>query len=284
VIRRVLVCASLLVACAGEPRPAAGLDDSGRPLPVGVQARRIVSLSPATTELLFTLGVGSRVVGRTRYDRDPEAALAVPSVGDGLQPNVEVVLAQRPDLVVFYHAAANTPAMARIERAGVPIVALRLDGLDDLVRGTRLLGVLLGVETRADSLVRDLEARLAALASPAGGGGAALLVWTDPPIVIGRSSFLSEIIERAGWANVFGDIQQPSSTVSIEVVAARRPDVLIGGASVLETIRSRAEWAVVDAVREHRLVALEGSAFTHPSYRAPEAIAEVRARLAAVPR
>src|SRR5256885_1513127 len=108
---------ALLAACSAGER--------GRPLARATPARRIVSLSPAITELLYALGAGDRVVGRTTWCDYPPEARAVASVGDGLNPNIEAVSARRPDLVVLYRATLNETAARPLERLGAAAVVLR---------------------------------------------------------------------------------------------------------------------------------------------------------------
>ena len=98
------------------------MDGLGRTVSIRQPARRIVSLAPATTELLFALGAGPRVVGRTRWCDFPAEALSVKSVGDGLNPNVEAVAATAPDLVVMYATAANATAIEQLTRLGIAVV------------------------------------------------------------------------------------------------------------------------------------------------------------------
>ena len=100
---------ALLAACTGRAAaPSLSVtDDWGRPVALAAPARRIVSLSPASTELLFRLGLGDRVVGRTHFCDWPPAALAVPDLGNGIEPNVEAIAARRPDLVLLYASAAE---------------------------------------------------------------------------------------------------------------------------------------------------------------------------------
>src|SRR5438045_9383085 len=110
-------------ACArGERAPAAGpavIDDAHRRVTLAVPARRIVSLLPSFTEMLFAIGAGDRLVGRTAWCDYPPAALAVPSVGDGIPPNVEAVAARRPDLVVLYPPGPHVTAADQPARLGV---------------------------------------------------------------------------------------------------------------------------------------------------------------------
>src|SRR5437870_5456324 len=116
-----------ITACArGEHVPVRGgiavTDDVGRRVTLAVPARRIVSLLPSFTEILFAIGAGDRLVGRTTWCDYPPEALAVPSVGDGMPPSVEAVAARRPDLVVLYRSGPNVTAAEQLERLGLRTV------------------------------------------------------------------------------------------------------------------------------------------------------------------
>src|SRR5437773_1383809 len=121
-----------VAACAGKERPAsqggiAVTDDAGRRVTLATPAQRIVSLLPSFTELLFAIGAGDRLVGRTAWCDYPPEALAVPNVGDGMPPNVEAVAARRPDLVVLYRSGQNVSAAEQLERLGIRTVLLDLN-------------------------------------------------------------------------------------------------------------------------------------------------------------
>ena len=105
------------------------MDDAADTVRLAAPARRIVSLSPATTELLFAIGAGDRVVGRTRWCDYPAEALTVPSVGDGLPPNTEAVLAQTPDLVLVYRSPQSAAALARFRAAGIAACSRSKDSM-----------------------------------------------------------------------------------------------------------------------------------------------------------
>ena len=112
------------------------VDDFGDTLvTTGPPRRRIVSLNPATTEMLFAMGDGDRVVGRTRWDTYPPAALAVADVGDGLRPNIEAVMATHPDLVVLYAANDDREAARRFRAAGIATLSVRNDRISGVSSG-----------------------------------------------------------------------------------------------------------------------------------------------------
>jgi iron complex transport system substrate-binding protein len=138
-----------LVACAGDaPRQGAStslaVDDFGDSIALGAIPARIVSLNPATTELLFALGAGPRLVGRTHWDEWPAEAIAVPDLGPGVRPNVEAVLAARPDLVILYASADNRPAAVRLRGAGIRTVSLKVDRIEHFERMAAIHGRVLG--------------------------------------------------------------------------------------------------------------------------------------------
>jgi iron complex transport system substrate-binding protein len=259
------------------------MDDTGHPVALSQPPERIVSLSPGNTELLFAIGAGDRVVGRTRWCDYPPGVDSIPSVGDGLNPNVESILARDPDLVVFYASPANELAIARLEQLGVATVSLQTDDLDDLERAAQLLGVITDQKATSDSLIEWLGVEIAALRASREPGPlptALMVAWDNPPIVIGNASFLSEVVELAGARNAFADVDRPSITVSMETIVERDADlVVIASDSGIPAWTGRPEWRAVPAVRDRRFVVVHGSEFNRPSFRAPAAIRRVRAAL-----
>lgn len=286
----------LFAACAcraGErdrSAPAVGTgvtDDAGRVVTLAAPPQRIVSLSPAATELVFALGAGGRLVGRTTWCDYPPEARAVPSVGDGLNPNIEAVAARRPDLVILYHSPLDQLAAARLAALGIPAVVLEQDRLDHLARAARVVGRLVGgrAEQTGDSIADALVA-LAARPAPPPRARLAFVVWDAPPVIIGRGSYLDELATLAGATNVFHDVRGASAAVALETIAARDPDVIAvvrdsaGEAAGPPAFLRRPEWQAIRAVRERRFVYLVGSLFGRPSPRAAQAVAELRRLLA----
>ena len=287
--------ALLLVALtACSPRPPAGgvsiTDDWGRTVALAAPARRVVSLSPASTEILFALGAGPRVVGRTRFGRWPPAARAVPAVGDGIEPNVEAVAARRPDLVVLYASALNRPAVAGLDALHIPVAVLSLDQTADVGRAARRLGTLTGTADAAESLMaafadslRAVEARAAA--QPGRRPRIYVDVQASPPITVGMGSYLSQVLAAAGAANAFADVRAPSAPVSLEAIALRDPDavlVLADDTTRPPDLASRPGWDAVRAVREGRILVVDANLYGLPGPRMPRAAADLVRRLAAL--
>jgi iron complex transport system substrate-binding protein len=284
-----MLIAGALCGCSSPPRASGVLsvvDDAGDTVALAEPARRVVSLIPASTELLFAIGAGPRVVGRTQYCDFPAAVRAVPNLGDGIKPSVEAVVAQRPDLVVLYNSGQNAAVAERLRGLGIPSLRINTDALSSVPRTARMLGRLTGHDQGADSLVQVFDTALANATrhSSARRPRVLLLVWEQPPMTIGRGSFLSELIERAGGDNLFQDVTASSGVVSIEAVAARNPDLILTAAEGPAAFASRPEWQVIPAVRQRRFLRVSGSEFNRPTPRAPAAIRELTAQLSRLSR
>jgi iron complex transport system substrate-binding protein len=278
-----------LAACrpAGAPFASAGLvDDAGQRVRPGAPPARIVSLNPTTTELLFALGAGPRLVGRSTACDYPAATAAVPSVGGGFPPAVEAVVGTRPDLVVLYHSAGNAAAAGRLRGLGIPVLRLRTDRLADVARAARLLGAAIGAGAAGESVAERLEKELAAEGAVRRESieplPTLLLAWDQPVIALGAGSFVSELLELAGGRNVFADVPAPSAPVSLEAIAERAPAVVLLVGSEIPGLERRPEWRALPAVRAGRLLRLTESSSNRPSPRAPAAARALRARLAAL--
>src|SRR5436190_21075358 len=181
-------------ACArGERARAAagvvGTDDARRRVTLAAPARRVVSLLPSFTEILFAIGAGERLVGRTAWCDYPPAALAVPSVGDGMPPNVEAVAARRPDLVVLYRSGPNVTAAEQLERLGVQTVLFDLNRLEELGPVARRLGRLTGQEAPAESLATVMDRVVSQPPPPAPSTQSLVfVVWDNPPSFSARGA------------------------------------------------------------------------------------------------
>jgi len=269
---RRLLLASLLAIVGCRPAP-------DRPATPPV-AQRIVSLAPSSTELLFALGAGGQVVGRTTWCRYPPAALQVTDVGDGLNPNIEAIAARRPDLVVLYRSQLNETAATQLARLGIPSVTLAQDRLEDIGRAARALGRLTGRQTAGDSIGAAMEALLRTPA-PAPIRRVAFVVWDNPPMIIGAGSYLDQLATLAGGVNVFHDLSAASATVSIETIVARNPDVILvlSDSTAPPAYSARREWRAIRAVREGRFIMLPADLFGRPSPSAPAAVAALHRML-----
>jgi iron complex transport system substrate-binding protein len=255
-------------------------------------ARRIVSLAPSLTETLFAIGAGERVVAVTDLCDVPPAARELPKVGGLTSSNLhlESVVAARPDLVVSV-GLNQEEAVAALRRLGIAVVVVPTDeGLGEVVAAVRRLGELSGRSAAAEALAGELERRLAAVDGALAGLPAAARprvyfeVWDRPLMTAGPETFLGEIVERAGGANVFADVRGRYVQVSPETVLARDPEVILtaqreGGPRGAADFAARPGWAAVDAVAAGRVHLLDGDLVSRPGPRAVEALERTAALL-----
>jgi iron complex transport system substrate-binding protein len=282
-MRRPVLCFILSILGVGCARTAGStgalllVDDAGDTVRLARPALRVASLIPATTELLFAIGAGATVVGRTTWCDWPPAAAAVANLGDGIAPNVEAVVGVRPDLVLLYPSARNALAVEQLRRFGIATLQLRTDTFDDLARHATLLGRATGRERETERLMARTDSALRAHDRTGTGGPRVLiLAWDQPPMTIGRGSFLHQVVTMAGGENVFADLTTPDAPVSLEAIVERQPDVILT-TSATPGFARRPEWQVIPAVRLRRFVTLSGSEYSRPSPRAPEAIRRLAA-------
>lgn len=279
------VAAAQALACnTGTQRVAkasmAERDDFGDTVDFARPARRIVSLNPVTTEVLFALGAGNRMAGRSHFDSYPAAALRVADLGNAMEPNVEAILGAHPDLVVIYASPSNRAAAVQLRKAGIRTLSIRDDRISDFRRTVELLARAIGDTAAgrvvADSVERSLES-VRELPRPAKPPTVFWHVWDSPVITIGRGSFLDELVTIAGAKNAFGDLPDASPQVTIEEVVRRNPDYILVGAASAPLVRSSALWRSVPAVREGRLLVVDTLLTGRPGVRLGEAARSLRA-------
>jgi iron complex transport system substrate-binding protein len=263
-----------------------GFDDLNRAVRLHKRPpERIVSLSPAATEILFAIGAGPKVVAGTEFDTYPEEAKKLPRIG-GFTPqsiNIESILAHKPDLVV---AAPQKDVIAALEKFGIPVVALDPKGVDDVWENIELLGTLTGCEAKATELTRvaaltwQVKQEVKGQSKPL---PTVLFVLADEPLITsGNGTFIDEIITTVGGKNVFADEKVSWPEVSDEQVLARGADVIIcvehtggDGSVVPGRLQKRPGWDKLKAVKEGKVYAVDADLITRPGPRLVDGLAAV---------
>ena len=257
-------------------------DDRGRTIAVTQPPQRIISLYGGLTEILEALGVAGRIVARTQGD---ETLPDLPAVGTHLQPNVEMIVALRPDLVVQGRVSKAMPALERLEREGLTVAMFAPEDFRGLFGTVARLGLLTGREAEARSLVSRLEAELAEVARRVAG--------RRPPRVFfevryhnllaaGRGSIIDDIITRAGGVNV---VQSSGKLVpySLEALLTADPEVYLIQQGPMnrspEDIYSRPHFQELQAVKTRRVLVVDQSLFSRPGPRSTQAVARLAAFL-----
>lgn len=195
--------------------------------------RRIISLIPAVTEMLFAIGAGPNVVAVSTFDRFPAEAAALPRVGALVDPDVEQILALRPDLVVVY--STQDDLAVRLGRAHIPLFHYQHAGLADIPETMRAIGQRVGRAAEADAAADTLDRGLAEIRERVAGRPrprTAVLFNREigslrGMLASGGVGFLHDILVTAGGDDAFGDILRQSVQISAETLLARAPDAIV---------------------------------------------------------
>ena len=250
-----LATAFLLLTLAGLPQARAAIvvtDDTGARVALPSTPRRIVSLAPGATEMLFAAGAGDRVVATVLGSDEPAAAKAVPRIGDANALVWERLIALKPDVVVVWKDLANRLIIDSLQKLKLPVYYVSASSLDDIARSVRRLGVLAGTQAIAEPAAADLERRilrLAARKAPPEPLRVFYMIWDVPLYTIGGRHIISDAIARCGGRNLFADIDFPAPTAEFESVIKRNPEVILMSTTPITARDWRERWARFPAIR-----------------------------------
>jgi cobalamin transport system substrate-binding protein len=271
--RRLALVLVALAICAGGalPRSAVG----------AASPHRIVSLVPSATEMLFAMGQGDRLIGVGNYDTYPPETGRLPKLGGLLDPDVERILALKPDLAILY--GTQVELRRQMDRAGIPVFSYVHRGLPDITDTIRKLGARIDAAPPANALADRLNGQMAAIRARVAGRPRPRTL-----LIIGRESgalrgvfasggygFLHDMLEAAGASDVLGDIKGESVQMSTEMILARAPEAIVelhyGGDLKPERLRpERDVWnrlGSLPAVKSRRVYLLVGDEFVVPGPR-----------------
>lgn len=244
------------------------VDDYGDTVRPTVRPTRIISLNPTTTEILFAIGAGSRVIGRSHWDEWPDSARLIPDLGNGIRPNVEAIVSARPDLVIVYASVDNQPVVHRLHAAGIATLSLKTDLIADFDRTTRMLGRVLGDTMRATRVADSVHATLDRVRAATASLPHPRVVWPfmyRPVMVVGGGSYLTELLAIAGATNIYGSLKEPSPIVTLEDVVRHNPDYVLRSADAAQTGPIDAAWRAVPAVRAGHVLVTRTDLVGRPS-------------------
>jgi iron complex transport system substrate-binding protein len=268
------------------PAPAAAIrlvDDTGLSLELAGPPRRIVSLTPHLTEMLFAVGAGSQVVGVDSASDYPAAARGLPRVGDYSRINFERVLALKPDLVVVWVGGNRAADIHALKKMGLPVLHTQAGRLDDVARLLRLVGQASGHAGQGDAAARDFSVRLAALGRQYAHADAVPVfyqVWDHPLMTVGGTHWISDALTLCGARNVFADLKAASPVVSREAVLRRAPELIVGGSDAPDLRLQWQRFASLPAVKNDAFVRVDADRLHRPAPRLIEGVAELCAAVA----
>jgi iron complex transport system substrate-binding protein len=249
---------------------------------------RIVSLAPSATEILFALQAGDSLVGATDYCDYPPEAAQVQRVGGFGAPNLESLLALRPDLVVAA-GFEREELIGVLRRSGIRVLDVRIRNCEETFDSIRQIGEAVDKRRQAESLVARMRADLDAVAAQNAARRRRPKVFVEiaaqPLITAGAASFLDDLIERAGGVNVAHEIAREYPNVSAEKVIEWNPDVIVvakmgGPGDAAAQLSQRIGWADIAAVRKGAIIDdIPPDLLFRPGPRLIEGVKAIAARL-----
>jgi len=250
---------------------------------------RIISLAPATTEILFALGLDKEIVGVSEFCNYPKEAVAKEKIGTFSQPNIEKILSLKPDLI-FGTGLEQAPAIAKLKQLNLNIFVSDPENIDELFRSIREIGRLTKKEKESTSLIGNMRKRIekinlqASCVAEEKKQKVFVEIWHSPLTTVGSGSFINELIALCGGVNITSDIKSAYSSVAQEVVLKRNPDCIIlaymGNLSPVESVISRPGWENIAAVKNKRVYNdIDPDVLLRPGPRIVEAMEELNKKL-----
>ncbi len=248
-------------------------DEAGRPVRVATRPQRIVTLAPNLTEIVYAIGAGDRLVGNTTYCDYPPEAKQVAKIGDTMQPNIERIVALRPQLVLVSTASQLEAFTGQLNEQGIAVYITDPRSLEDVFRSIKTLGELLDEPERAEKLVNELRARASTVEAAVRASKPVRVFYqvsAAPLYTIGREAFLTDLIRRAGGQSVTADVPGAFPRYSDEAALATQPEAIIlsvDSAMDEGNAKPSASLARSPAVLNKRVYGINGDLLSRPGPR-----------------
>ena len=239
-------------------------DDAGNVITLAKPAKRIISLSPHVTELIFAAGAGERIIATVKYSDYPEAAKAIPRIGDNRQLDIERIIAMKPDLLVVWMHGAYERVLEPLRKSGIPYFFSEPHKLEQIPETLLKLGSLFGTEKQAQisaNAFREQLAQLSARNQNKSQVRTFYQVWGKPIFTLNDKSIISDVLRICGGKNIFGYLSAAAPTLSTEAVIQENPELILTGDSENQAGSGVEQWkgfTTMLAVKNHNLVAVDG--------------------------
>ncbi|MFH0825455.1 MAG: helical backbone metal receptor [Pseudomonadota bacterium] len=269
-----------------EPRRGICVEDGlSQRICLSASPTRIVSLAPSLTEMVFELGAGNLLVGRTARCNEPAEVIRVPEIGAYLNPDLERIISLRPDLVLCPYVGMRPEVMTRLTELGIPVFVDYCKNLDEIASLTRNLGSMLGKKEHAETLLRIFQQRRSAVAARVEHLQKPVILFVvgiRPLVTAGGKSFVGSLIREAGGVNVAESAFIPYPRYSMEEVTRHDPDVIVVVNKECRGSDCFDRWKgneTLTAIKTNRTYQMEANLITRPTLKIIEALERLAAIL-----
>ncbi len=257
-------------------------DDAGRKVTIAARIERFVSIAPNLTEISYAVGAGERLVGNTTFCNYPEQAKNVAKVGDTMQPSIERLLALHPQLVLVSTASQLEVFTRQLTEHQIAVYITDPHDLEGVFRTINNVGDVLNEPVAATELVKQLRARTEAVERAVAGRPRVRVFFQlsgQPLYTAGKTSFVTDLIERAGGLSVTSDVNEAWPRLSDEAALASRPEavIMLSGESMGAAANTRVAPALRNspAVKEGRVYVIDGDLLTRPGPRLVDGLEQI---------
>jgi len=281
------------VATASPTKNITLVDDEGYLTTLTSVPQRVVSLAPSNTQIMFAIGAGSKVVGVTDYDNYPYnfsawiAAGNMTSIGGFSTPNMEAIATVHPDLILA--TPINDPDVVTMRSLGYNVLVINPNDVRGDLQDIALVGRAVGADNAAATLVSNLNVQINAITSKIAAANFTSKplvyyeIWWNPEMSAGGTSWVNDIISKAGGVNIFANDTDQWPTISPESVVQMNPDVILlptgmGSGTFygsLSDVASRPGWSSINAIKNNRIIVIDGDLFAESGPRVADQIAAV---------
>ncbi len=254
-------------------------DDLNRAVVLPAPATRVVSLAPSITETLFAVGAGEQVAGVTDYCNYPSGVTRCARVGGVINPSIETIVGLKPDLIILTAEGNIREDFDKLAGMGIPLFVTNPRNLEGIYKSIETIGVLTGHKRASDSLVADMKNRVGRLSmrmGPRAEKRVMMIVALQPLIVVGKGTFLNELISLAGGRNIAAESPATYPTYSRESVIKEDPEIIVIMSDVVQSVEELTtfypEWAKIKAVQNKQMFRVDSDIMSRPGPRAINAL------------
>ena len=270
---RIALATGLMTLAANALAAITVTDDLGNTVTLEHPAKRVISLAPHVTELIFAAGAGSKVVGTVKYSDYPEAAKNIQRVGDLREVDLERIIALKPDLLVVWMHGAFNQQLETLRKSGIPFFFSEPQKLNQIPETLTKLGKMMGTEATAQVAAADFSQQLQQLSAQYQNKPKVRTfyqVWGRPLYTLNDKHIVSDAIRLCGGGNIFGQLAASAPVVTIEAVLQENPEVIIGTEAKGDSKNDIAQWksfSTLLASKNHNLLSIDGDLMNRPGPR-----------------
>ncbi len=268
----------LTIPLQGQERPF--IDEIGREVKIPNSPKRIISLAPSITEILFALDINEEIVGITSFCDYPEAALSKPKIGGFVNPSIEKIVSLKPDLVIGIGEGNRRETIYRLGNLGLSVYCVNPKGFDGVMRTIQNIGEIVGRQDESEKIIRNMFGkmeRIVTLTKPLPRPLVFFQVGYDPIVTVGRGTLGNDLIRLAGGRSISENESMNYPLYSIETIISKAPEIIILSSmgrkrNYLNLVKKWQNWKTIPAVKRKAIYVVNSNLVDRPTPRIIEGL------------